>query len=301
MSFEHINTNLYKCECGREFTNSQSFNGHKSHCEVHQIKKYGSLEFVKKTTSLRKKSSDKSRTENAKKRKEINLQKWINEEHKCEICGKKMKVKYGSGRFCSAQCSHKRKLSEKSKTKISIQMKNYYLEKNGLFNDPTKRYKYKCSVCKKPLRINPKTKMCADCLYHSPEGKLKMKEINKNSGGLRKGSGIGKHGWYKGYYCDSTWELAYVIYNIEHNISFVRNTKGFDYIYKNKIRKYFPDFIQDDIYIEIKGYNSKIWEAKKKCFPYKLTVLTKKEIQPYLDYVISKYGKDFYKLYESQK
>ena len=25
----------YKCECGKEFTNSQAFNGHKSHCKIH--------------------------------------------------------------------------------------------------------------------------------------------------------------------------------------------------------------------------------------------------------------------------
>lgn len=26
---------LYRCECGREFENPQSFNGHKCHCKVH--------------------------------------------------------------------------------------------------------------------------------------------------------------------------------------------------------------------------------------------------------------------------
>jgi len=25
----------YKCECGKEFDNSQAFNGHKSHCKIH--------------------------------------------------------------------------------------------------------------------------------------------------------------------------------------------------------------------------------------------------------------------------
>ena len=25
----------YVCECGREFDDTQSFNGHKSHCEIH--------------------------------------------------------------------------------------------------------------------------------------------------------------------------------------------------------------------------------------------------------------------------
>lgn len=33
-----------------------------------------------------------------------NIQKWIDEKHKCEICGIVMVSKYGSGRFCSKQC-----------------------------------------------------------------------------------------------------------------------------------------------------------------------------------------------------
>jgi len=41
---------------------------------------------------------------------------------------------------------------------------------------------------------------------------------NSGKGGKRIGSGRGKSGWYKGYWCDSSWELAYVIYNIDHDV-----------------------------------------------------------------------------------
>lgn len=34
----------YVCICGKEFNNNQAFNGHKSHCKVHQLNKYGSLD-----------------------------------------------------------------------------------------------------------------------------------------------------------------------------------------------------------------------------------------------------------------
>lgn len=57
-------------------------------------------------------------------------------------------------------------------------------------------------------------------------------KVNKLSGGYREGSGRGKKGIYKGYYCDSSWELAYVIYNLEHDIKFERNTQTFEYEYK---------------------------------------------------------------------
>lgn len=33
---------MYKCECGKEFENAQSFNGHKSHCKIHLYAKYNS-------------------------------------------------------------------------------------------------------------------------------------------------------------------------------------------------------------------------------------------------------------------
>ena len=62
--------------------------------------------------------------------------------------------------------------------------------------------------------------------------KRKISETMKKNplcGGKRHGSGRGKKGWYKGYWCDSSWELALVIYNLEHNIKFERN-KLFDFI-----------------------------------------------------------------------
>lgn len=133
--------------------------------------------------------------------------------------------------------------------------------------------------------------------HHSMETIEKMKET---CGGYRQGSGRGKHGWYKGYYCDSSWELAFVIYNLEHDIKFERNRKVFTYNYKNKNHTYMPDWIVDNKYIEIKGYCNEQWQAKLAQFPKDeiLEVLTKNEMKPYIDYVIEKYGKDYIKLYE---
>ena len=38
------NNKIFACVYGKEFTNSQSFNGHKSHCKAHQLQKYGNLD-----------------------------------------------------------------------------------------------------------------------------------------------------------------------------------------------------------------------------------------------------------------
>lgn len=137
----------------------------------------------------------------------------------------------------------------------------------------------------------------------SEETKKRISETCKKhnlSGGYRKGSGRGKKGTYKGYYCDSSWELAYVIYNLDHNISFVRNEQLFPYIFENKKHNYKPDFIEGDTYVEIKGYFTDQVKAKEIAFPFKLKYLDKNTIKPYLDYVEKTYGSDFIRLYEDK-
>ena len=131
--------------------------------------------------------------------------------------------------------------------------------------------------------------------------KIKLTSRLKHTiGGYRKGSGRGKKGWYKGYFCDSSWELAFVIYNLDHNIEIKRNVDRFEYLYNNETHNYLPDFLIDDIYYEIKGYKSDQWMAKYNQFPANktLVVIGKDEIKPYLTYVIETYGDDFIKLYE---
>ena len=115
-----------------------------------------------------------------------------------------------------------------------------------------------------------------------------IEKLSKN-GGYRKGSGRGKSGWYKGYWCDSTWELAWVIYNIDKGIIFERNTEGFEYTYLDKIFKYYPDFIKGGIYYEIKGFMDKKNKAKLNQFPYKLMIISSNEIDFFINYVKEKY------------
>ena len=109
-----------------------------------------------------------------------------------------------------------------------------------------------------------------------------------------------RRGSYKGIHFDFSYELAFIIYNIEHNIKFQRNTQSFDFYFPEdkKIHKYYPDFIlEDGTYVEIKGYfrsidyfkiQSLIKDHKKN-----LIVISVKEIKPYLKYCIDKYGKNF--------
>lgn len=126
-----------------------------------------------------------------------------------------------------------------------------------------------------------------------------MKEVAKNRPQEYK-TGRGKQGRYKGFWCDSSWELAYVIYCLENNIDIIRNKTGFDYIYENEKHTYYPDFYNnnDNCYIEIKGYENDKDIAKISQFPDNIKVLYYQDLKEILKYVESKYGKDFIKLYD---
>lgn len=136
---------------------------------------------------------------------------------------------------------------------------------------------------------------------HSEETKKKWKE-NPNMGGLRQGSGKGIKGWYRGFYCRSTWELAWLVYQLEHKIKVDKCNESFDYFFEEQIHKYYPDFMIENVYYEIKGYRNKNVQAKIDQFPTdKMLIMIegKEEIRPYLQYCEEKYGKKFWtKLYE---
>jgi hypothetical protein len=119
----------------------------------------------------------------------------------------------------------------------------------------------------------------------------------KSHGGYRIGSGRGKKGWYKGFFCDSSWELAYVIFCLDHDIKIRRNTKKLKYVFNGEEKSYIPDFIVDGELVEIKGFKTDQWEAKLQHNP-DVTALYKEEMKPILNYVESVYGKEFTKMYE---
>lgn len=184
----------------------------------------------------------------------------------CENCNQEHDGSYGSGRFCSKKCSSKRNFTQEIKDKIRNSMKG----KGHKVSDETKK-------------------------------KISQNR-NKKMGGYRQGSGRGKQGWYKGYWCDSSWELAFVIYNLEHNIKFQRNTQKFEYEFQGKQRSYIPDFIMEDgTYMEIKGYETEQTKAKYNQFPYEIQILKWKELRHMIKYVEDKYDKNFIKLYEDKK
>ena len=113
-----------------------------------------------------------------------------------------------------------------------------------------------------------------------------------------RGGGAPKRGWYKGYWCDSSWELAFLLWHLDHGREIVRNPRDFPYPFRNGVKYYRPDFLVDGEYVEIKGVMDGRSKRKISTFHLPLRVVGKKEIQPYIDYAVFKYGSDYANLLE---
>ena len=111
----------YKCECGKEFNNSQAFNGHRSQCLTHYRCSGREDDYY----AMRNKQKTSLKT-NAAIKREARLQEaedaWVAEKHTCEKCGKVMIKKFGSGRFCSRACANSRERPEETKFKTSMSL-----------------------------------------------------------------------------------------------------------------------------------------------------------------------------------
>ena len=102
--------------------------------------------------------------------------------------------------------------------------------------------------------------------------------------------GRGYYGWKYGIFCQSRYELAYVIYNKEHNIPIERNKKFWLYTYNNVIKRYYPDFIVNGKLIEIKGMKSEVVNIKLKSVNEPIEILYGKDLKYCFDYCKEKYG-----------
>ena len=125
--------------------------------------------------------------------------------------------------------------------------------------------------------------------------RYKNGEINPH---ISKSHGF-RSGWFKGIWCDSSWELAFLVYNLDKNIDVKRSNISIPYQFENKTHHYFPDFVIDNIYYEIKGRIKDTNEVKiqaAKDLGIELKVLYKKDIKPYIDYCINKYGDKFWEV-----
>lgn len=111
---------------------------------------------------------------------------------------------------------------------------------------------------------------------------------------------------YENVSFDSSWELAFYIYNKDNNQNIIRCTKGFPYTGNDgSSHMYYPDFEIDGMYYEIKGgqfftegvfdggiYKTESYDCKVKCMnDNNIELVT--DVTKYLNYIKSKYGKGY--------
>lgn len=157
---------LYTCECGKNFTNSQAFNGHKSHCKIHWLNKYNNIDSLIECDKIRTSKAREVKILNDKNKRENEINKkqleWESETHYCEKCGKELpknlKDVFGSGRFCSRSCANSHIQTDEINTKRSntIKVKNlnkpkkiYYCADCGTIINYGKKYCDNCSSIRK--------------------------------------------------------------------------------------------------------------------------------------------------------
>ena len=137
---------------------------------------------------------------------------------------------------------------------------------------------------------------------HSEETKNKMRDARNRiilEGKYDSSGRKGHRGHYDGIYFHSSWELAFYLWNKHNKISVNRNHKRvFEYKSGEKVYSYIPDFESDGVYYEIKSYlYSKRDVDKYNQTKDKVVYLFKEDIQPMIDYCVSIYGKEFWKIY----
>lgn len=226
-----------------------------------------------------------------------------------KICPKCNTTHDKKGVFCCRSCSNSRMWSEEDKLRKSISAKNSIKVLNNNKRMGTERVIGNIHKRQKDPD-NWETSFCIVCnkeflkLKKNKRKTCSSKCAKQIRGGLRKNSGVSKSGWYKGFWLNSTYEIAYVYFHMKKEIP-IKRCNDF-YKYKDpksgQIRKYYPDFIVNNQIIEIKGYHTHLVDIKAATCNAK--ILYKDDLQHIFDFVEKDSGikiKDLYKLYEKKK
>ena len=206
---------MKKCErCGKDIDGSY---GSGRFCNISCARSIARTEEDKKNKSEAAKNSNKVKLANINRMNKYydRLTDRINTIHICPKCGIEFKTTTKK-KFCSRKCANSRTWTEEDKKKKSITAKNSEKVKNANNKQrglkTAERVTKQCPICKKEfIRLKSQEKItCSQkCGY-------KLKGVY---GGYREGSGRSKHGYYKGVYCGSTYELVYVIYRLDHDLT----------------------------------------------------------------------------------
>lgn len=242
--------------------------------------------------------------------KELSRRNHIRKQVVEKICPKCGKTHTKLGIYCSRHCANGHIVSDQTKQKISNSINAYILHKKPNYIHHNK-YPHICLFCGYDFLGTKQQKYCSKQCGLDANKQTRLDSLKKglqilknrgNLGGYREGSGRSKSGYYKGIYCGSTYELAWMIYQLDNNKNFSR----FEGVLEWNGVKYIPDFIQEGNIVEIKGYERDNSVARKTAvanhFGYKVIVLRKNDLEKEFEWVKSHYHyHDMEELYDGYK
>lgn len=245
-----------------------------------------------------------------KEREEYNKREKI-----CSICGASFLESYTKhtlSDFCSRKCactfvSRLNRIERNKKIAKGLAKSE---KRKVLKNKKLKEYEpVFCEVCGKKLsreQIQRKNKTCSlKC------GSLRANKTKQQNGTvfIERGQGRSRSGYWKGFFCNSTYELVYYIYMTEHGYKVERNTKRYEYEWDGNKRQYYPDFLVNGKLVEVKGYWTEQVQTKIKAVTdLPIEVLYYKDLEHMMQYIDSKYNtshhpkyNNYFELYDSSK
>jgi hypothetical protein len=223
---------------------------------------------------------------------------------KCKQCENFLEYKKFTSDFCNHSCAAKYNNVNRT-VNFTIEGKEKQQE-TGLKNllktsnrkGIRKYFDLNCCICKKDFKVTYEKKLNKTC---SKECRSKLFSQTNH----RENNTSGKYGYYQEIYCASSWELAFLITNLDlgHNIERCKLT--FTYVMNGEQHTYFPDFIMNGIIYEIKGYEKEDVKLKTEAVMqagYKIEVIRKKEILPIIKAIKNRYDiKDITVLYDQKE
>lgn len=197
-------------------------------------------------------------------------------EYECDICGSKWE-KLQSYNAHRSHCKNKHKKN----------YKNRFAWNKGLTKDTDDRVKKAAENYSKKCKsgdIVPWQKgLSKDNNESLNKASKKISEtVNKKikEGTWHNSFSKSRTHEYKGVKLYGKWELEYAKWLDKNNVKWSRVEESFVYIFEGKEKQYTPDFylIDEDCYIEIKGYETEKDRAKWSQFPLRLKVIKGEEL-----------------------
>lgn len=281
-----------------------------SHLKTHNLTpsdfklKFPNLKYISQIVINKMSVKENSFNIAIEKNREIKKQNFLKLNKKCKNCEFLLDYDKRKNIFCSHKCSatfvnkeRTVKYSEKGmqslkENGLKTVFKNFKNYKENYIN---KSFNIECRICKKHFIVNYRKKLKQTC---SPECKKKAYALFNH----KQTKSYAKSGYYKGIYCASSWELAFLVFNKDLEKNIIRCDKHFEYEIKNKKHLYFPDFLMDKTIYEIKGRDFGDVKIKAQAVidaGYNIEIFRRKEIMPLIKSIQEKYNiKDIIELYD---